>query len=107
METVLRLIHRKPIVRSRNNARNMFTAYQSRTLPRLAARRPPLQNPSGRLRLLSQAPIVPPSGGQGGLPYAAICFRPRASGDPAPARSEEHTSELQSLMRTSYAVFCL
>src|SRR3546814_3121052 len=24
-----------------------------------------------------------------------------------PQRSEEHTSELQSLMRTSYAVFCL
>src|SRR3546814_3707057 len=24
-----------------------------------------------------------------------------------PSRSEEHTSELQSLMRTSYAVFCL
>src|SRR3546814_10149501 len=78
-------------------------------------------NPAGRLRLLSHAPIVPPSGGQGGLPYAAICFRPRASGEPAPAapcrvragavhllpRSEEHTSELQSLMRISYAVFCL
>src|SRR3546814_8074075 len=29
--------------------------------------------------------------------------RPRA----APPRSEEHTSELQSLMRISYAVFCL
>src|SRR3546814_2341267 len=29
--------------------------------------------------------------------------------DPSPAwpRSEEHTSELQSLMRISYAVFCL
>src|SRR3546814_8589591 len=26
---------------------------------------------------------------------------------PAPHRSEEHTSELQSLMRISYAVFCL
>src|SRR3546814_5744534 len=26
---------------------------------------------------------------------------------PAYARSEEHTSELQSLMRISYAVFCL
>src|SRR3546814_2788697 len=26
---------------------------------------------------------------------------------PIRARSEEHTSELQSLMRTSYAVFCL
>src|SRR3546814_4074076 len=25
----------------------------------------------------------------------------------APVRSEEHTSELQSLMRTPYAVFCL
>src|SRR3546814_7306620 len=33
------------------------------------------------------------------------------SGDPVrpetPRRSEEHTSELQSLMRISYAVFCL
>src|SRR3546814_4172236 len=28
-------------------------------------------------------------------------------GDAAAARSEEHTSELQSLMRISYAVFCL
>src|SRR3546814_5795815 len=28
-------------------------------------------------------------------------------GTAAAARSEEHTSELQSLMRTSYAVFCL
>src|SRR3546814_1040172 len=29
------------------------------------------------------------------------------SNDPTHARSEEHTSELQSLMRISYAVFCL
>src|SRR3546814_2194789 len=29
------------------------------------------------------------------------------SDDPARDRSEEHTSELQSLMRISYAVFCL
>src|SRR3546814_1091723 len=28
-------------------------------------------------------------------------------GSPVAARSEEHTSELQSLMRISYAVFCL
>src|SRR3546814_2865901 len=36
--------------------------------------------------------------------------RPERAGDkpqPKKARSEEHTSELQSLMRTSYAVFCL
>src|SRR3546814_2193422 len=31
----------------------------------------------------------------------------RARAGTAPARSEEHTSELQSLMRISYAVFCL
>src|SRR3546814_5138357 len=30
-----------------------------------------------------------------------------AHGDGCTARSEEHTSELQSLMRISYAVFCL
>src|SRR3546814_3559311 len=30
-----------------------------------------------------------------------------ALADPVGARSEEHTSELQSLMRISYAVFCL
>src|SRR3546814_3861289 len=31
----------------------------------------------------------------------------RLSADAAGLRSEEHTSELQSLMRISYAVFCL
>src|SRR3546814_9507756 len=31
----------------------------------------------------------------------------RAAADEMPERSEEHTSELQSLMRISYAVFCL
>src|SRR3546814_3941217 len=31
----------------------------------------------------------------------------RGSGHGKTARSEEHTSELQSLMRISYAVFCL
>src|SRR3546814_9832014 len=33
--------------------------------------------------------------------------REKAVRDAAIARSEEHTSELKSLMRTSYAVFCL
>src|SRR3546814_7135578 len=32
---------------------------------------------------------------------------PHRRGRPALRRSEEHTSELQSLMRISYAVFCL
>src|SRR3546814_3023589 len=33
--------------------------------------------------------------------------RQRLQGGVGPLRSEEHTSELQSLMRISYAVFCL
>src|SRR3546814_9022641 len=41
----------------------------------------------------------------GASPRAARpCRRPRVEGQ---ERSEEHTSELQSLMRISYAVFCL
>src|SRR3546814_5466227 len=38
---------------------------------------------------------------RGPLGFASLPFRPSAD------RSEEHTSELQSLMRISYAVFCL
>src|SRR3546814_2980636 len=59
----------------------------------------------------SQAPL------RGGVAPAPLRRRPphhgsRARGGPAHDaaaghRSEEHTSELQSLMRTSYAVFCL
>src|SRR3546814_2181831 len=41
--------------------------------------------------------------GLGDLPFAAIAKGP----DRDAGRSEEHTSELQSLMRISYAVFCL
>src|SRR3546814_10162001 len=35
------------------------------------------------------------------------CVQPISRIDQASAKSEEHTSELQSLMRISYAVFCL
>src|SRR3546814_1977151 len=34
-------------------------------------------------------------------------FYPEGRNSPSARRSEEHTSELQSLMRTSYAVLCL
>src|SRR3546814_6054608 len=51
-----------------------------------------------------RAPLLPP--------YRAFHsrrpHRAQLSDQPAsPPRSEEHTSELQSLMRISYAVFCL
>src|SRR3546814_6754212 len=37
----------------------------------------------------------------------ACAFQSCLPSSSPPARSEEHTSELQSLMRISYAVFCL
>src|SRR3546814_1206747 len=40
-------------------------------------------------------------------PRASIFCSPRSTTRMASIRSEEHTSELQSLMRISYAVFCL
>src|SRR3546814_5942591 len=36
-----------------------------------------------------------------------LALRAFGGGRADPRRSEEHTSELQSLLRTSYAVFCL
>src|SRR3546814_4369571 len=46
--------------------------------------------------------------GHQNAPHAAAMMpKPMRVFSPRPARSEEHTSELQSLMRISYAVFCL
>src|SRR3546814_1300603 len=42
-----------------------------------------------------------------GEPAAGANARSDGNADRGPRRSEEHTSELQSLMRISYAVFCL
>src|SRR3546814_2689717 len=52
--------------------------------------------------------LEPGAGGEVEHPLAAHHFRvvEQIAGERL-ARSEEHTSELQSLMRISYAVFCL
>src|SRR3546814_6823663 len=50
-------------------------------------------------RWLTDAPYVQAPG--------RICCRSGFPGSDYRSRSEEHTSELQSLMRISYAVFCL
>src|SRR3546814_2830168 len=43
----------------------------------------------------------------GALPLRQSSSAPCSTGNTPSSRSEEHTSELQSLMRISYAVFCL
>src|SRR3546814_1142621 len=69
-------------------------------------RRSKAQSQSNKLRLLPASPTVRFSTS---APYC----KKRNQGQPplrrrvGGIRSEEHTSELQSLMRISYAVFCL
>src|SRR3546814_2927466 len=90
----------------------------SRSLPAVMPR-----SPSSVRRLSDSAGIAVAGGGGLAMPSRAdAAFReydmtvlPRSSIGlvlaaalaASPARSEEHTSELQSLMRISYAVFCL
>src|SRR3546814_6231680 len=70
------------------------------------------RSPARALRLrqrahhrLLQAP--PHRGARGCAVRPRLCAARGAHARAAGTRSEEHTSELQSLMRISYAVFCL
>src|SRR3546814_3428536 len=56
---------------------------------------------AARARLSARRQRYRDRGDRGGLARRSLCGADRAD------RSEEHTSELQSLMRISYAVFCL
>src|SRR3546814_7564820 len=73
----------------------------------------PLVRPSGQRKAPdADAPLFGPSVRLDyELELGVWIGRGNELGSPIPigeaARSEEHTSELQSLMRTSYAVFCL
>src|SRR3546814_4955471 len=71
------------------------SAHRSRVGPRL-----------GRGRASRGCPYWPYSSKARGRPLFAAVHQDGA-GDRLSDRSEEHTSELQSLMRISYAVFCL
>src|SRR3546814_2302478 len=66
---------------------------------------PPSSSPSfsGRSKLTAWPARQPPM-----VVQARVSFETSTANQPGPlSRSEEHTSELQSLMRISYAVFCL
>src|SRR3546814_2404396 len=56
----------------------------------------------GHGALVDPAHVDEPARGESGHPITHAFTR----AIPTAQRSEEHTSELQSLMRTSYAVFC-
>src|SRR3546814_6887632 len=69
------------------------------------------QPSTDRILQIWKRSLVPPERGEGRASRSCVsCSRPfrLVRSDPrCGARSEEHTSELQSLMRISYAVFCL
>src|SRR3546814_2784475 len=63
-----------------------------------------LQIPLGRWSdLIDRRAVIAAAAGAA----AVVAVATALVGSDRPARSEEHTSELQSLMRISYAVFCL
>src|SRR3546814_9215151 len=74
-------------------------------------RRPPRSTRTDTLfpyTTLFRSPVsVPVAAGQSRAEIAAEDPPEDPPGTSAALRSEEHTSELQSLMRISYAVFCL
>src|SRR3546814_4850910 len=64
------------------------------------AEEPPVHSGDRPIEFLDAIPLMP--GRHVTAVRIALCYRHGPS-----SRSEEHTSELQSLMRLSYAVFCL
>src|SRR3546814_9720215 len=85
----------------------------SNLAPRMKSRTPPAAMRLGpESPLATQPPMVDAAAKRGGSKASiwfcsARAFSRSLSSVPALTRSEEHTSELQSLMRSSYAVFCL
>src|SRR3546814_1809063 len=73
-------------------------------LPSLDFARDERERPTSTLGLFRSAIVARNFAAQPGI----FACRPRATASASAfTRSEEHTSELQSLMRISYAVFCL
>src|SRR3546814_3175139 len=72
-----------------------------------AVNRPSIDTVSTSGGATSRAPATgEPKGGRSSAAHQATAMQPRLCATRI-TRSEEHTSELQSLMRISYAVFCL
>src|SRR3546814_1347687 len=89
------LMIRRPPRSTRTDTLFPYTTLFRSHPPALRPRRRPGAFPGGDL---------PPAGRRDVLRHRALHV---LRGDPPTVRSEEHTSELQSLMRISYAVFCL
>src|SRR3546814_10333383 len=94
----------------RTSENRCTTSLQARFRPRAFGSRRPSQGTRGGSRPCKErglgAAETPQYFVLTNHPSTICCVR-RFRWRPPPDRSEEHTSELQSLMRISYAVFCL
>src|SRR3546814_10326054 len=99
----------EPAARRRNAARRgddqALSRWLSRPVRRGGDRRPAISGGERRPATGGHGPLAAAVRGTAGDPVRP--YRPRDPGAARTPRSEEHTSELQSLMRNSYAVFCL
>src|SRR3546814_3639990 len=85
----------------------LCTARNRCTLVRIAQSKSSTGTP-GRSLGRNAAPSIPSSQSAGGYPPLGVELSVvRGKMSRGRRRSEEHTSELQSIMRSSYAVFCL
>src|SRR3546814_10899701 len=96
---VLVSVHRPPVAPWRASAGGGVVAADRRSRHRLSSDSAQGAGPyrAGVPPVRAVAPL---------LVLCALAFAGEVSSEPQP-RSDEHTSELQSLMRISYAVFCL
>src|SRR3546814_3198630 len=90
---------------------NRFSLRQRRRDRKPPRRATPIERPDGeatapRVQALFLPPFLSYRTGRIGGSWRAF-FWPGCVSTADASRSEEHTSELQSLMRISYAVFCL
>src|SRR3546814_10654047 len=70
--------------------------------------REPPRRPGSSVSTVAGSPDSLEANALDSAPHARVLSgRPAILGRPRQDRSEEHTSELQSLLRISYAVFCL
>src|SRR3546814_4351729 len=93
--------HRRLLVSARRHPDRRLLAIQP------AARGPVAPRPGRRVLSRKRLSVAPAKAGSAGSMKPRWGHKPIATPAFAGARSEEHTSELQSLMRISYAVFCL
>src|SRR3546814_5173546 len=84
---------KKKVVRKRHAAKRPV-----KRVRRVVTTKRVIRTATPQTQVVTQTIPLPP------IPYAPF---PRRDGFEGGGRSEEHTSELQSLMRISYAVFCL